>query len=513
MEKNKFFIYARKSTDDLSRQVRSIDDQIAELRDLARREGISVVEIFIEKQTAKIPGRPIFNSMLQRIEQGEASGILAWHPDRLARNSLDGGRIIYLVDTGKVTGLKFPTFVFEPTPAGKFMLSIMFSQSKYYVDNLAENIKRGHRQKVKNGIWPMVAPIGYLNDRATRTIFLDPLRAPLVRKAFELYATGIYTIDRLTASITDLGLICRHGNPLSRAQFHRMLQNPIYCGIIRFGGEDHEGKHESMVPKSVFDAVQEVMKGKSRPKPESPKTYIYRGIFRCNECGGLFTNEIQKGFVYLRCTKKRGPCSQKYVRQESVGEQVTAYLRRFVLPSDWTDAMLSELAEEQKHDAAARQDAGGSTRKHLTANDEKLERLMHAYLDKTLSLEEYRVAKQQLVEEKQELKDRLAILATSQETWLEPTIRFISDVKSTELLTAIGSDKEKREFLKKVGSNLKISDRHLSVEPRGAWKLVVDQGHFAQHNAAPFCDDAASAGETDVIGQRRYYPTWVDMGG
>ena len=250
-----------------------------------------------------------------------------------------------------------------------------------------------------------------------------------------------------------------------------------------------------MVPKSVFDAVQEVMKGKSRPKPESPKTYIYRGIFRCNECGGLFTNEIQKGFVYLRCTKKRGPCSQKYVRQESVGEQVTAYLRRFVLPSDWTDAMLSELAEERKHDAAARQDAGGSTRKPLTANDEKLERLMHAYLDKTLSLEEYRVAKQQLVEEKQELKDRLAILATSQETWLEPTIRFISDVKSTELLTAIGSDKEKREFLKKVGSNLKISDRHLSVEPRGAWKLVVDQGHFAQHNAASEISAAALFGE------------------
>ncbi|MFH1611453.1 MAG: recombinase family protein, partial [Patescibacteria group bacterium] len=87
------------------------------------------------------------------IEKNEAEGILAWHPDRLARNSIDGGRIIYLVDTGKITTLKFPTFWFDPTPPGKFMWSIAFGQSKYYVDNLSENIKRGIRQKLRNGIW------------------------------------------------------------------------------------------------------------------------------------------------------------------------------------------------------------------------------------------------------------------------------------------------------------------------------------------------------------------------
>ena len=146
----KFFIYTRKSTDTEDRQVRSIADQLAELRELAKKEQLDVVDVFIEKQTAKIPGRPIFAEMIERIEKGEASGILAWHPDRLARNSIDGGRVIYLVDTGKITDLKFPTFWFDSTPQGKFMLSIAFSQSKYYVDNLSENIKRGHRQKLKN---------------------------------------------------------------------------------------------------------------------------------------------------------------------------------------------------------------------------------------------------------------------------------------------------------------------------------------------------------------------------
>ena len=106
----KFFIYARKSTDNEDRQVRSIGDQLAELRELADKENIEVVDVLVEKQTAKIPGRPVFAEMLQRIEKGEAMGILAWHPDRLARNSVDGGQIIYLVDTGVIQEMKFPTF-------------------------------------------------------------------------------------------------------------------------------------------------------------------------------------------------------------------------------------------------------------------------------------------------------------------------------------------------------------------------------------------------------------------
>ena len=138
----KFLLYARKSTDEPDRQVLSIEAQITELKEFAKKENLEIVDIFIESQTAKEPGRPIFNEMLSQIEKGKADGILAWHPDRLARNSIDGGRIIYLLDIGKIKELKFPTFWFEPTPQGKFMLNIAFGQSKYYIDNLSEIIFR-----------------------------------------------------------------------------------------------------------------------------------------------------------------------------------------------------------------------------------------------------------------------------------------------------------------------------------------------------------------------------------
>ena len=156
-ERHKFFLYARKSTDVEDKQARSIEDQITELRAFARQENLNVVEEFIEKQSAKIPGRPIFGEMIKRIEHGEANGILAWHPDRLARNSVDGGQIIYLIDCGRIAALKFPQFWFEPTPQGKFMLNIAFGQSKYLKSQEISNLRLASRAARGEPVFPFSA--------------------------------------------------------------------------------------------------------------------------------------------------------------------------------------------------------------------------------------------------------------------------------------------------------------------------------------------------------------------
>ena len=243
----KFFLYARKSTDEPDRQILSIEAQITELREFAERESLSVVDTFIESQTAKIPGRPIFNEMIKKMEAGEASGILAWHPDRLARNSIDGGQIIYLVDTGKITVLKFPTFWFDPTPQGKFMLNIAFGQSKYYIDNLSENVKRGLRQKVRNGEQCGVAITGYLNDKVNHKIIPDPERFHFIKKLFEIYATGNYTIKEVRKIITEKGLRSRNGKVFTISNIQMFLKNPFFYGAFYFNGELHQGTHKSAI--------------------------------------------------------------------------------------------------------------------------------------------------------------------------------------------------------------------------------------------------------------------------
>ena len=131
--KTQCVLYARKSTEEDDKQVMSIEAQLFELREFAERERIEIVKEFTEAKSAKKPGREEFAKMLAMIETSRKPlGILAWHPDRLARNSVDGGKIIYLVDTGAITSLRFPQFWFEPTPQGKFMLQVAFGQSKYF---------------------------------------------------------------------------------------------------------------------------------------------------------------------------------------------------------------------------------------------------------------------------------------------------------------------------------------------------------------------------------------------
>ena len=252
----KFFLYARKSTDVEDKQMRSIPDQIAELREFASREGLSVIEEMIEKQSAKIPGRPVFNSMIERIEKGDCDGILAWHPDRLARNSIDGGKIIYLVDRGLIKSLKFPQFWFDPTPQGKFMLTIAFGQSKYFVDSLSENTKRGLRQKVKRGEMPGLAPIGYrnilTNDRR-KIIVIDKRKSIIVKKAFEMFATGICRILDIRDFLAQNSILTRGGKkwPIDQVTRH-ILTNVFYYGHFTFKGEIHEGVHEPIISKKLF---------------------------------------------------------------------------------------------------------------------------------------------------------------------------------------------------------------------------------------------------------------------
>ena len=123
--------------------------------------------------------------MFAKIEKLDGVGILAWHPDRLARNSIDGGRVIYAVDTAKIVSLRFPTFWFEPTPQGLFMLQVAFGQSKYYSDNLVQNVNRGICQKLRRGEWLNLAPFGYVNNPRTRNIEPHPTTSRVVARAFE----------------------------------------------------------------------------------------------------------------------------------------------------------------------------------------------------------------------------------------------------------------------------------------------------------------------------------------
>ena len=288
--------------------------------------------------------------------------------------------------------------------------------SKYYIDNLSENIKRGHRQKLKNGLWPQMAPLGYLNNRETKQIYVDKEKSLFIKKAFEAYATGKYTLKELRKIINGLGLRGRRDKMLSVSNYQYLLQNPFYYGLIRYNGEYFEGKHEPIIAKKLFDLCQEVMKQKSKPqKQDEMKFFLYRGFFHCGECGFTITADKKvkpsgKSYTYYYCTKKNPNhiCSQNvFTREEKILSQINEAMQKVSLPDDWADKMITELKKEKNEKAQSSRFFAQKTESGIRVIDEKLEKLMNAYLENALNLAEYREAKNKLVNQKQLLKDKL----------------------------------------------------------------------------------------------------------
>ena len=480
------FLYARKSTDVEDVQVQSIESQLAELREYAARENISIVEELVEKQSAKIPGRPIFNDMISRIENGEASGIVSWHPDRLARNSVDGGKLIYLVDTGKIKLLKFPQFWFESTPQGKFMLTIAFGQSKYFVDSLSENTKRGLRQKVRLGIMPGVAPAGYLNDPRTKTIIIDRKKAPVVQEAFEMFATGTCRIMDIADFLAKHGILSRNGRVWKQHRVsYLILTNPFYYGHFRYGGEIHEGTHEPLVAKKLFDAVQEVWKKRSHSWHEERPVKFYTGLFRCGECGMMVTAELHtkhyRGtnrdatYVYYRCTKKSKDrkCFQPFIREEELDRQLSGLIQTVSLRQDWAAKMLEKLEEEKTEAAHSCHAFVADKQQEIKVIITKLQRLLDSYLDQDIDRDDYRNRKAKFLSDKKTLEESVTRLQHTQTSWLEPMKTWVKEASGVEQI-ARGEDKNAKKVLaqKIFGSNLTLSHKIARGDAREPWAAL-----------------------------------------
>ena len=472
----RYVIYARKSSESEERQILSIEAQLAELQEYSAKEKLEIVASFQEARTAKEPGRTKFAEMLSFLQSGKADGILSWHPDRLARNSIDGGQIVYLLDTGKIKDLKFPTFWFENTPQGKFMLNIAFGQSKYYVDNLSENIRRGHRAKLRRGVYPGSAPLGYLNNHRTRDIDVDPERERLIRKGFELYATGKYTLKQIARAFKDMGLRSHKGNVLAVSCVQRMLSKSFYYGLFEFNGETYQGTHEPIITKKLFDQCQEVMKDRGHIMTRKSENFFpFRGLLTCGECKCAITAETQKGHNYYRCTKKRVMCSQKYIREELLTDQVKSFLQKVSLPSQDTEKVLRELDKDEQKAKENNRATLQNLKLELSDLNARLDKLLSAYLDELVLVEEYAAQKQKMLDERAGLKEEIREIEDGSVSWLEPARAFVKSLNYAAELVQSVDKLEMTTFLKQIGSNHILIDKSFSFSPKIPYKLTAER--------------------------------------
>jgi DNA invertase Pin-like site-specific DNA recombinase len=482
---SRYFTYCRKSTEDEDHQILSIESQRQELQLYAEREQLQIVALREEARSAKSPGRPIFNDMLKRIERGEADGILAWHPDRLARNALDGGQIIQLLDTGKITALRFPTYTFENTSQGKFMLAIMFGQSKYYVDSLSENVRRGNRTKREKGWLPNLAPIGYLNGRSEageKVIVRDSVRFPILQKLWHLFLSGGYSVPEILDIATNkMGLrtLKRRrigGNPMSPSGIYRMLTNPFYAGQLVYDNQWYPGKHEPMVALAEFDRAQVLLgrPGRTRSKKHE---FPYTGLIRCAPCGAGITaegkvNRYGSHYVYYHCTHKKRIvlCAEKCVEEKQLEEQILGFLKSIHITDDELKEPLAIIEEERTRSLQAEDGFKEAIERTLESCRRNLDNLTKLRYRELIGEEEFLRQREELAREEIGLRQRLKQLDT--ERWVEPSRNlFLFSNRALFWLTH-GTPVEKRLILATLGSNLSLSAKKLNIDAREPFALL-----------------------------------------
>jgi DNA invertase Pin-like site-specific DNA recombinase len=337
--KIKYCLYARKSTDESSeRQVLSIDSQIKEMLAIAEKENLEIIDIRRESHSAKDSGqRPVFKEILADIKRQRFNGILTWAPDRLSRNGGDLGSLIDLMDQKLLLEIHTYGQHFKNSPNEKFLLMILCSQAKLENDNKSINVKRGLRTRVEMGLWPTVAPTGYMKekrmDRKCETL-IDPERAPIMKKVFEKVAYDKWSGKKVYNWLRfDLNFRTLAGKKhLSLGNIFRILENHFYYGVFEYprkSGNWYTGKHQPIITKELFDMVQTQVK--SQFIRSEMKEFAFTKLMTCGLCGsGVSADEKFKKqkngnvhrYVYYSCTKSRDKnCKASYLNEVDLIKQ------------------------------------------------------------------------------------------------------------------------------------------------------------------------------------------------
>ena len=465
-QRKTFFLYARKSTDEENRQVTSLDAQVRELRELAKRERIVIHEIIEESKTAKQPGRPFFNRMLDRIEDGEANGLLCWSVDRLYRNPVDEGRVRWLLQKEVIVSIRTPFREFFPDDAG-LLMGVEGGRATDYLIRMKKDIKRGVDEKLRRGEWPGAnKPFGYLYDHRLRNIVPDPQEAKIVQTIFEECAVGTLSLLSISERLFDLGVKSRTGRPWSAFAVHHFLTNRIYMGVMKWRGEVFEGKFKPLVSPDLFNRVQKALKRRGKPRKfrNNGHQFPFCGTFYCS-CGAMMSAQWGKGhgglYRYSRCTRKGAtPCREPYVREESVAKQCVEIFRPLSISTEEGQAIRTEIARMEAEDAKLCEQQIKKIDEQLEPVQSKLSRLTHSYLDEIIDEDDYKSAKEELILQKTALKrEKERLRKTRSSAWIEPALEVVNRLETMGNETFPNSYSAIAEQVRKIGTNPVISGK------------------------------------------------------
>lgn len=516
----KYVIYCRKSTEDKDKQVLSIESQERELSEYAKKNNLAVVGVFREEKSAHKRGRPVFAQVMGLMEQGKANAFLVWQPNRIARNTADGGLVISYMDEGTIREVRTPFKAYFNTSDDKFFLLLEFGMAKKNSDDMIASVKRGHRTKVLQGWRNGIAPIGYLNtkikEKGENYLFVDPERFHLVQRILKLFLNGEYSVRQLQKETVRWGLKTKQtkrqgGRYLPISAIYKILTQPFYYGWFWAKNEAgerelHKGSHEPMITADEFDLIQVKLGRKGKPRPRNNLHFSYTGKIECGECGSMVTAEEKhqlictncklkfayKGkdacpgcktkieemkkptilhYVYYHCTKQKNRnCTQKSVRVEDIESMTDKALDEFKLSEDFEQWALEELERETEYDVKRQNAVVDSQQQRYKNVVTELLNLTKLYTSaanvdgKYLSLEEYEPQRNALLAERKQLEEIQQDTGHKIEEWIDWAENSFNFAVAARVWFEKGTPEQKRAiFMSLSGSNLTLLNKKLSI--------------------------------------------------
>ncbi len=476
----KYFLYARKSTESEDRQVASIDSQIDEMKKIALRQGIQIIEILSESGSAKTLGRIVFNKMLDRIIKGEANGLLCWKLDRLARNFDDGGKIIGLLQRGVIQEIRTYEKTYLPSD-NVLMIALELGMANQYSRDLSVNVSRGLKAKAQMGWYPVQPPIGYLNSKTKgkgcNDIFKDTERFDLVRKIMDLMLTGTKPPSKILRIATDeWGLRTRRGAGISRSGIYHLLTNPFYYGMFEFpkkSGNWYQGLHEPMITIEEYDKIQILLGRKGSPRPKA-NIFDFTGMMRCGECGCMITAEAKvkrqlngnvHHYVYYHCTKRKNPnCAQGSIETTVLKKQIVQAIESVNIPPEFHSYAMKWFRKRNEEDTTVNTTILTSQQKAYNVCVKKIAGLIDMRAGGEISEQEFGEKKTLLLKDKSRLEELLADSGDRVSKQVQNADDLFTFARDAVTKFNKGPIDTRKRILSTLGSNLVLKDRILRID-------------------------------------------------
>lgn len=451
----------------------SLQEQRDAILRYSERNQFAITTWLTEMETAAKQGRPVFNQAINLLRNGKAKGIILHKLDRGARNLRDWADIGELSDQGIEVHFVNESLDLQ-SRGGRLSADIQAVVSADYIRNLKEETRKGFYGRLKQGLYPLRAPLGYVDQGKGNAKTIDPVMGSLVRKAFELYGTAAYNFETLGEELYRLGLRNHNGGRVTRNGLSTILNNSFYIGLIEIKktNETYAGVHQPLIGKVLFDRVRAILTGKINTRNQR-HLFQFRRLLACQTCQYSLIGEYQKGTVYYRCHNKQ--CPKTSVRGDAVEGKTTQFFQKFRFNEQevryFKGRMLKIRAEWKNRQA----DEARNLNLKLDHIKDRLNRLTDAYLDEALDKMMFEERKKSLLLEQKAVEEQLTNLNRARDASPEKIDKFLEQAGSAWLSHELAFPEEKREMVKIFTSNRVVSGKEIELKPSLPFADIVNR--------------------------------------